>query len=70
MTDLKLFKRNLQLRIICDRSKEGLGAVLQQKSEEGRETTHFVSLFYTKFEKQYSINKLEGLAVVWSIENF
>ena len=67
MTDLNLFKRNLPLRIICDRSKEGLGAVLQQKSKEGRETAHFVLIFFTEIEMQYSINELEGLAVVWSI---
>ena len=35
MTHLKHFKRNLELRIICDASKEGVGAVFQQKSEEG-----------------------------------
>ena len=69
MTELEHFKRNLELCIICDASKEGLGAVLQQKSEEEWETTLFASRFLTKFEKKYSINEFELLAVVWSIEN-
>ena len=32
LTELKHFKRNIELRIVCDASKEGLGAILQQKS--------------------------------------
>ena len=70
MTGLKHFKRNLPLRIICDASKESLGAVLQQQTEEGWETTHFASRFLTELEQKNSINELEFLAVVWSIENF
>ena len=70
ITELKHFKRNLPLRIICDASKEGLGAILQQQHEGGWETTRFASRFLTEFEKKYSINELELLAVVWAIENF
>ena len=35
ITEQKHFKKNQPVRINCDASKEGLGAVLQQKSEEG-----------------------------------
>ena len=63
ITELKHFKRNLPQRIICDASKEGLGAVLQQMSNEGWEKTHFVSKFLTEFE-QNDKNELEMLAVV------
>ena len=70
MNGLKHFKRNLPFRIICDASKEGLGAILQQQTKEGWETTHFASRFLTTFEQKYSINEIELLAVVWSIENF
>ena len=33
IVELKYFKTKLPLRIICDASKDGLGSVLQQKSE-------------------------------------
>ena len=70
ITELKHFKRDLPLRIICDASREGLGAMLQQEQEEGWETTHYASRFLTEFEQKYSINELELLAVVWAVEYF
>ena len=70
LTELKHFKRDLPVRIICDASKEGLVAMLQQKQEEGWEATHYASRFLTPFEQKYSINELELLAVVLTIENF
>ena len=70
MADLKNFKKNLPLRIICDAIKEGLRAMLQQKQEEGWEPIHYASRFLTEFEQKYSINELELLAVMWAIENF
>ena len=70
MNGLKHFKRNLPMRIFCDASKEGLGAILQQQTKKGWETRHFASRFLTTFEQKYSINELELLAVVRSIENF
>ena len=69
MNRLKHFKRNLLLRIICDASKEGLGAILQQQTEEEWETTPFASRFSTEFKQKYSIIELELLAVVRSMEN-
>ena len=70
LTETKHFRRNQPVRIICDASKEGLGAVLQQKCEEGWVATHFASRFLTTFEQKHSINELELLAVVWAIESF
>ena len=70
ITEIKHFKRNLPLRIICDASKESLGAILQQQNEGEWETTHYASRFSTEFEKKYSINELELLVVVWAIEKF
>ena len=66
-TEIEHFRKNQPLRIICDTSKEGLGAVLQQKSEEGWQATHFASRFLTPFEQKDSINELELLAVVWAL---
>ena len=68
--ELTHFKRNKELRIICDASKQGLGAVLQQKGKEGWKPISYASRFLTDLEAKYSINELELLAVVWSAEHF
>ena len=47
-----------------------MGAVLQQKTDEGWQAIHFASRFITTFEQKYSINELELLALVWAVENF
>ena len=65
------FKKHKKLRIICDASKHGLGAVLQQQqSNQEWKPVSFASRFLTDFESKYSINELELLAVVWAIEHF
>ena len=58
------------MEIVCNASHEGLGAVLQQKTDEGWRAVHFASRFLTIFEQNYSIIELELLAVVWVKENF
>ena len=68
--ELTHFKRNKPLRIICDASKQGLGAVLQQCEENERKPISYASRFLTELETKYSINELELLAVVWSVEHF
>ena len=67
------FKRSSPIRIICDASKAGLGAVLQQtddNNENNWRPIHFASRFLTPLESKYSINELELLAIVWAIEHF
>ena len=59
------------MRIICDASNQGLGAVLQQHQNNQKwKLVSFASRFLTRFESKYSINELELLAVVWTIEYF
>ena len=58
------FKRGKPLRSVCDASKEGLGAVLQQETVEGWQAINFALRFLTTLEQKYSINELELLAVV------
>ena len=71
VVELSHFKRNNETRIICDASKQGLGAVLQQRQKEGEwRPTCFASRFSTDFEMKYSINEVELLAIVWAIEHF
>ena len=68
--ELTHFKRNKPLRIICDASKQGLGAVLQQCEENRWKPIAYASRFLSKLESKYSIIELELLVVVWSIEHF
>ena len=71
ITELTHFKRDSPIRIICDASKKGLGAVLQQQQNNKEwKPIYFASRFLTEFETKYSINELEFLAVVWAIEHF
>ena len=69
--ELSHFERNQEIRIECDASKNGLGAVLQQSQSTGeRKPICFASGFLTDFEANYSINELELLATVWAVEHF
>ena len=70
VAELTHFKKKKPLRIICDASKQGLGAVLQQKEDMGWKPISYASRFLTELEAKYSINELELLAVVWAIEHF
>ena len=70
ITEIPHFKSNKPLKIICDTSKEGLGAVHQKKTEDDWLAIHFVSRFITTFEQKYSLVELEILAMVWSKEQF
>ena len=71
VVELSHFKRNNEIRIICDASKQGLGAIIQQKQQDGEwRPTCFASRFLTDFEMKYSINESELLTIVWAIEHF
>ena len=71
VSELSHFKRNQDIRIICDASKQGLGAALQQSQKNGEwKPICFASRFLTDFEAKYSINELELLSFVWTIEQF
>ena len=63
---MKHFKKN-QL-VVCDSSREGLGAVRQQQTEESWKATHFTQRVLTLFKQKNSINELELLVVVCAIE--
>ena len=63
---------NLQLetRIKCDASRSGLGIALEQLTVDGWEPIAFASRFLTSCKERHSVNELELLGVVWSIEYF
>ena len=57
--------------LITDVSGIGLGAVLSQKDEKGREVVvEYASRKLNKYEQKYPITKQECLAVKWAINYF
>ena len=70
VTEVGHFKRSSPIRVICDVSKAGLGAVVEQQDELGWLPFHLASRFLTHMDEKYSINELELLAVVWAVEHF
>ena len=60
----------LQTRVKCDASRSGLGAALEQLTVDGWKPIAFSSRFLNSCEERYSVNELEFLGVVWSIEYF
>ena len=59
------FDVHRDIRIVCDASHNGLGAVLEQLGPEEWRPISFASRFLSEAENKYSTNELEMLAVVW-----
>ena len=66
----KHFDTTKQTRVKCDASAKGLGASIEQKHNNEWHTIAFASRFLNNHEFRYSTNKLELIAVVWSLEHF
>ena len=64
------YNPQFETRIKCDASRSGLGAALEQLTVDGWKPISFASRFLNSSEECYSINELELLGVVWSIEYF
>ena len=64
------YKPQLETRVKCDASRSGLGAVSEQLTVDGWKSIAFMSRFLNSCEERYSVNELELLGVVWSIEYF
>ncbi len=57
--------------LYIDASGGGVGAVLHQKGEDGRERIiAYASRTYNKHEKKYPITEQECLTVVWGVKKF
>ena len=69
-TENKHFNPDLEARIKCDASRKDLGCALEQRTPNGWHTVALASRFLISVEDRYSINELELLGVVWSVENF
>ena len=70
MIENKHFDTNRLKRVRCNASKEGLGACLIQKNENNWHPIAHASRFLNTNEQKYSINELELLSVVWTLEPF
>ena len=66
----KYFDTNRPTRVRCDASNQGLGACLEQKNNNIWHSIAYASRFLNTNEQKYSINELELLSVVWSLEHF
>ena len=64
------YNPQLETRVICDASRSGLGAALEQLTVDGWKPIAFASRLINSCEERYSANELERLGVVWSIEYF
>ena len=51
-------------------TRKGLGCALEERTPNGWHTVAFASRFVNSVEDRYSINELEFLGVVWSVEHF
>ena len=70
IVELRHFDIHKDIRIVCDASHNGLGAVLEQLGPEGWRPISFASRYLNEAEKKFSTNQLETLAVVWGAEYF
>ena len=60
-----------ETRVKCDVSQSGLGASLEQQTENNDWVPiSFASRYLNNQEKKYSSNELELLAVVWAVDRF
>ena len=70
LTENKKFYPDLETRNNRDASRKGLGCALKQRTPGGWQTVAFDLRCLNSVEDRYSINELEILGVVWSIEHF
>ena len=65
------FDSKLEIRLACDASAYGVGAVLSHKMPDGSEKpVGFASRTLTKTEKKYSQVEKEALACVYGVKHF
>ena len=57
-------------RVKCDASHSGLGATLEQKTDNGWVPIALASRYLNAQENKYSTNEIELLAVVWAVDRF
>ena len=69
-TENSNYNPKVDVRVKCDASQSGLGAALKQNTSDGWKLKAFAFCFLNPTKERYSVNKLELLGVVWSIDYF
>ena len=64
------FVNNRETKLVCDASRDGIRAALEQETPDGWATVAYASRFLNTCENKYSVNELELLAAVWAIDHF
>ena len=64
------YNPNLYVRVECDVSRSGFGDALDQTTPDSWKPIAFASRFLNPREERYSVNELELLGVLWSIDYF
>ena len=62
--------RSSKTRVNCEASRSGFGAALEQLRAGGWKPMALTSRFVNSFEERFSVNELELLGIVWTIEYF
>ena len=69
-TENRHYNPKLDVRVKFDASRSGLGTALEQNTPNGLKPIAFASRFLNSKEERNSINELELLGIVWSIDYF
>ena len=70
ITENRHFVNNRETIIVCDASRDGIGAALEQETPDGWATVAYAFRFLNTCENKYSVNEFELLAAVWAIDHF
>jgi len=61
----------LPIKVYCGASQTGIGAVLLQQGDQGKERpVSFISRTLNETERRYSVIHREALALYWSVNKF
>ena len=69
-TENSHYNPKLDVCVKCDAPRSGLGAALELNTPDGWKPMAFASRFLNSTEERYSVNELELLGIVWSIDYF
>ena len=69
-TENSHYNPKLDVRVKCDATRSGLGAALEQDTPDGWKPIAFASRVLNSTEERYSVDELQLLGIVWSIDYF